>query len=91
MLTLGPVPGAAEEARSAGHSRGQSPDHRVLSSGSNIATSQLVTAEDRAQTIVSYPQVANIQHRHSESRIVVFTNKRSQAKVYTVYFGISSV
>ena len=23
--------------------------------------------------------------------IVVFTNKRSQAKVYTVYFGISSV
>ena len=58
MLTLGPVPGAAEEARSAGHSRGQSPDHRVLSSGSNIATSQLVIAEDGAQTIVSYPQVA---------------------------------
>ena len=34
---------------------------------------------------------SNLNGFGRKRHIVVFTNKRSQAKVYTVYFGISSI
>ena len=57
--------------------------------------------EDIRRQILIFYYVCIIFEEHSYTvstviqllgaNIVVFTNKRSQAKVYTVYFGISSV